>query len=41
LFVVYANDQESYDGARERLLEACTWADGEVGVPPLVYRIIG
>jgi pyrimidine-nucleoside phosphorylase len=40
LFTVHASNPERCGQARERVLRAYSWAEGEVEPPPLVYEVI-
>jgi pyrimidine-nucleoside phosphorylase len=40
LFTVHASDKERCDQARERILQAYSWAEADVARPPLVYEVI-
>jgi pyrimidine-nucleoside phosphorylase len=40
LFIIHANNQQKLDAARQRLLNAVTWSDRPVSVPPHTLKII-
>ncbi|MFQ5854210.1 MAG: thymidine phosphorylase [Anaerolineae bacterium] len=40
LFTLHAADEDSFEAARRRLLDAYTWSDEPVQPPPLVHRVI-
>lgn len=40
LFTVYAANEEGFEKARQRLLNAYTWSDESVEPPPLIHQVI-